>query len=173
MIQCNSKRGSTMWRIKWPAISVRPWHLDLSYAAFDQIAIRHRGVVDLKVRPASCGKQGTVGSGRYCSVIVTGAKAEAWCLLIHADASLSLSGTYCSVIVTHFGPSFPASRRRGEQYLPDPRTRSPTTSRGANAAMELEFKKPSERQTNRREENITVHIVELKAPREVTDAHVL
>ena len=24
-------------------------HLDLSYAAFDQIAIRHRGVVDLRV----------------------------------------------------------------------------------------------------------------------------
>jgi hypothetical protein len=23
-------------------------HLDLSYAAFDQIAVRHRGVVDLK-----------------------------------------------------------------------------------------------------------------------------
>lgn len=35
-------------------------HLDLSYAAFDQIAIRHRGVVDLKVRPADCGKQGVV-----------------------------------------------------------------------------------------------------------------
>lgn len=35
-------------------------HLDLSYAAFDQIALRHRGVVDLKVRPASCSKQGTV-----------------------------------------------------------------------------------------------------------------
>ena len=35
-------------------------HLDLSYAAFDQIAERHRGVVDLKVRPASCSKQGVV-----------------------------------------------------------------------------------------------------------------
>lgn len=35
-------------------------HLDLSYAAFDQIALRHRGVVDLKVRPADCSKQGTV-----------------------------------------------------------------------------------------------------------------
>ena len=35
-------------------------HLDLSYAAFDQIAIRHRGVVDLKVRPAPCDKQGVV-----------------------------------------------------------------------------------------------------------------
>ena len=35
-------------------------HLDLSYAAFDQIAVRHRGVVDLKVRPADCSKQGTV-----------------------------------------------------------------------------------------------------------------
>ena len=33
-------------------------HLDLSYAAFDQIAVRHRGVVDLKVRPADCQKQG-------------------------------------------------------------------------------------------------------------------
>lgn len=35
-------------------------HLDLSYAAFDQIAVRHRGVVDLKVRPADCSKQGSV-----------------------------------------------------------------------------------------------------------------
>lgn len=35
-------------------------HLDLSYAAFDSIAIRHRGVVDLKVRPADCSKQGVV-----------------------------------------------------------------------------------------------------------------
>lgn len=35
-------------------------HLDLSYAAFDSIAVRHRGVVDLKVRPADCSKQGTV-----------------------------------------------------------------------------------------------------------------
>jgi rare lipoprotein A (peptidoglycan hydrolase) len=35
-------------------------HLDLSYAAFDQIAMRHRGVVDIKVRPADCSKQGTV-----------------------------------------------------------------------------------------------------------------
>ena len=33
-------------------------HLDLSYAAFDQIAVRHRGVVDLKVRPAPCDQQG-------------------------------------------------------------------------------------------------------------------
>lgn len=37
-------------------------HLDLSYAAFDQIAIRHRGVVDLKFRPASCKDQGKVVS---------------------------------------------------------------------------------------------------------------
>ena len=36
-------------------------HLDLSYAAFDQIAVRHRGVVDLKVRPADCQKQGERG----------------------------------------------------------------------------------------------------------------
>jgi len=36
--------------------------LDLSYAAFDQIAIRHRGVVDLKFRPASCKDQGKVVS---------------------------------------------------------------------------------------------------------------
>ncbi len=35
-------------------------HLDLSYIAFDAIAVRHRGVVDLKVRPADCGKQGVV-----------------------------------------------------------------------------------------------------------------
>jgi len=35
-------------------------HLDLSYIAFDAIALRHRGVVDLKVRPADCGKQGVV-----------------------------------------------------------------------------------------------------------------
>ena len=39
-------------------------HLDLSYAAFDQIAIRHRGVVDLKVRPADCDKQ---ASSRFTS----------------------------------------------------------------------------------------------------------
>jgi hypothetical protein len=32
----------------------------LSYAAFDQIAERHRGVVDLKVRPGDCSKQGSV-----------------------------------------------------------------------------------------------------------------
>ena len=37
-------------------------HLDLSYAAFDQIAIRHRRVVDLKFRPASCKDQGKVVS---------------------------------------------------------------------------------------------------------------
>lgn len=35
-------------------------HLDLSYVAFDSIAMRHRGVVDLKVRPADCAKQGVV-----------------------------------------------------------------------------------------------------------------
>ena len=35
-------------------------HLDLSYAAFDQIAERDRGVVDLKVRPGDCSKQGSV-----------------------------------------------------------------------------------------------------------------
>ena len=35
-------------------------HLDLSYIAFDAIALRHRGVVDLKVRPADCDNQGVV-----------------------------------------------------------------------------------------------------------------
>lgn len=35
-------------------------HLDLSYAAFDAIAVRDRGVVDLKVRPTSCDQQGQV-----------------------------------------------------------------------------------------------------------------
>ncbi len=37
-----------------------PVHLDRSYVAFDSIAVRHRGVVDLKVRPADCAKQGVV-----------------------------------------------------------------------------------------------------------------
>ena len=48
-------------------------HLDLSYAAFDQIAIRHRGVVDLKFRPASCKDQ-----GKSCRIINTkdGAKQK-------------------------------------------------------------------------------------------------
>ena len=32
----------------------------INYIAFDAIALRHRGVVDLKVRPADCGKQGVV-----------------------------------------------------------------------------------------------------------------
>jgi len=32
----------------WRTLSISPYHLDLSYAAFDQIAERHRGVVDLK-----------------------------------------------------------------------------------------------------------------------------
>ena len=33
-------------------------HFDLSYAAFDAIARRDRGVVDLKLRPVSCDKMG-------------------------------------------------------------------------------------------------------------------
>jgi hypothetical protein len=33
-------------------------HFDLSYSAFDVIAQRDRGVVDLKVRPVSCDLQG-------------------------------------------------------------------------------------------------------------------
>ena len=33
-------------------------HLDLSYSAFDVIARRDRGVVDLKMRPVSCDLQG-------------------------------------------------------------------------------------------------------------------
>ena len=39
-------------------------HFDLSYAAFDAIAIRHRGVVDIKYRKTSCD---TLGQEKYYS----------------------------------------------------------------------------------------------------------
>lgn len=40
-------------------------HLDLSYAAFDAIAVRNRGVVDLKYRYVDCSRQGETASYDY------------------------------------------------------------------------------------------------------------
>eukprot|EP00217_Crustomastix_stigmatica_P011596 CAMPEP_0183789006 /NCGR_PEP_ID=MMETSP0803_2-20130417/151_1 /TAXON_ID=195967 /ORGANISM="Crustomastix stigmata, Strain CCMP3273" /LENGTH=253 /DNA_ID=CAMNT_0026033159 /DNA_START=37 /DNA_END=798 /DNA_ORIENTATION=+ len=41
------------------------FHFDLSYAAFDAIAFRDRGVVDLKVREISCDFQGKISQSEY------------------------------------------------------------------------------------------------------------
>jgi len=37
-------------------------HLDLSYAAFDSVALRHRGLVDIKYRKTDCS---TLGEEKY------------------------------------------------------------------------------------------------------------
>ena len=65
VLQVKAGAGTVRWQAL-PRAGNKRWccgdrtHLDLSYAAFDQIAVRHRGVVDLRVRPAPCNKQGSV-----------------------------------------------------------------------------------------------------------------